>query len=79
MVKRHNVEAKTSWATAVKMGIESTNSIKAVQAAVKVSCSKTLGIEEKDRSIIMFNHPESTKTKIQLKERNTTLNLFIYS
>ena len=43
------------------LGLESTNSIKAVHAAVNVSCSKTLEIEEKDRSIIMFNHPESTK------------------
>ena len=62
IVKLHNAEAKSSWANAVKMGLESTNSIKAVQAAVKVSCTKTLEIEEKDRSIIMFNHPESTKT-----------------
>ena len=59
IVKLHNSEAKSSWANAVKMGLESTNSIK---AAVKVSCTKTLEIEEKDRSIIMFNHPESTKT-----------------
>ena len=44
------------------MGLESTNSIKAVQSAVKVSSTKTLEIEEKDRSIIMFNHPEITKT-----------------
>ena len=44
------------------MGLEATNSIKAVQAAVKVYCTKTLEIEEKDRSIIMFKHPESTKT-----------------
>ena len=48
IVKRHNAEAKTSWANAVKMGL-------------KISCTKTLEIEEKDRSI-MFNHPESTKT-----------------
>ena len=48
--------------------VESSNSIKAVQAAVKVSCTKTLEIEEKDRSIIMFNHPESTK-KISLKKK----------
>ena len=44
------------------MGLESPNSIKAVQAAVKASCTKTLEIDEKDRRIIMFNHPESTKT-----------------
>ena len=50
IVKLHNAEAKTSWANAVKMGLESTNSIKAVQAAVKVSCTKTLEIEEKDSS-----------------------------
>ena len=62
IVKQHNAEAKTSWANAVKMGLESTNSIKAVEAAVKGSCIKTLEIEEKDRSIIMFNHPESTKS-----------------
>ena len=50
IVQLHNAEAKTSWANAVKMGLESTNSIKAVQAAVKVSCSctNTLEIEEKD-------------------------------
>ena len=77
IVKQHNAEAKTSWANAVKMGLESTNSIKAVQAAVKVSCTKTLEIEEKDRSIIMFNHPESTKTNSV--ERKMTLNLFIGS
>ena len=41
--------------------LESTNSNKAVQTAVKVSCTKTLEIEEKDRSIIMFNHPEYQK------------------
>ena len=76
IVKRHNAEAKTSWANAVKMGLESTNSIKAVQTAVKVSFTKTHEIEEGDRSIIMFNHPESTK-QIQLKERKMTLNLFI--
>ena len=59
------------------MGLESTNSIKAVQAAVKVSCTKTLEIEEKDRGMIMFNHPESTKTNSV--ERKMTLNLFICS
>ena len=59
------------------MGLESTNSIKAVQPAVKVSCTKTLENEERDRSIIMFNHPESTKTN--LVERKMTLNLFIGS
>ena len=35
IVKLHNAEVK-SWANAVRMGLESTNSIKAVQAAVKV-------------------------------------------
>ena len=30
IVKLHNAEAKTSWANAVKMGLESTNSNKAV-------------------------------------------------
>ena len=59
IVKLHNAEAKSSWANAVKMGLESTNSIKTVQAVVKVSCTKTLEIEEKDRSIIMFKHRES--------------------
>ena len=44
------------------MDLESTNSIKAVQAAVTVSCTKTHEVEEKDRSIIMSNHPESTNT-----------------
>ena len=68
IVKPHNAEAKSSWANAVKMGLESTNSVKAVQDAIKVSCTKTPELEENDRSIIMFNHPESTK-QIQLKER----------
>ena len=36
IVKLHNAEAKSSWANAVKMGLESTNSIKTVQAVVKV-------------------------------------------
>ena len=36
IVKRHNAEAKTSWANAIKMGLKPTNSIKAVQAAVKL-------------------------------------------
>ena len=44
------------------MDLESTNSIKAVQVAVKVFCTKTLEIAENDRSIITFNHTESTKT-----------------
>ena len=45
------------------MGLESScHYIKAVQTAVNVSCTKTIEIEEKDRSIIMINHPESAKT-----------------
>ena len=49
-VKLHNAEAKTSWANAVKMGLESTNSIKAVQAAVTVNhpeSTKTNSVERK--------------------------------
>ena len=62
IVKTHNAEAKASWANAVKMGLESSQSIKAVQDAVKVLVSKNIEMGEKDRSIIMFHHPESTKT-----------------
>ena len=47
IVKLHNAEAKPSWANAVRMGLESTNSINALQAAVKLSCTKTLEIEKK--------------------------------
>ena len=68
LLKWHNAEAKTYWGNVVKMGLESTNYIKAVQAAVKVSCTITLEIKEKDRSIIMFNHPESTKNSVERKK-----------
>jgi len=61
VMKSHNSEAKVTWAQAVQLNIESSQSIKAVSDAVKVSSSKNIEIAEKDRSIIMFNHPESTK------------------
>jgi len=61
VIKSHNNEAKKSWANAVKMNLESSQSIKAVGDAVKVVSSKSIEIVEKDRSIMMFHHPESTK------------------
>ena len=61
-IQSHNTEAKVSWANTVKMGLESSQSIKAVRDEVKVAGSKNLELKEKDRSIVMFNHPESKKT-----------------
>ncbi len=61
IMKAQTKEAKSSWANIVAMGLESSQSIRAVQDAVKLSSQEHLKCEERVRSVVMFRIPESNK------------------
>lgn len=69
LIKVQNTEAKSSWANVVSMGLESSQSIKAVQEAVKISGKEHIECEEREKSILLFHVPESkSENSIQQKK-----------
>ena len=78
-INTHKAAAKMSWSNIVSMGLESSKAIVCVQDTIKASAKTQIEGLEKDRSIIMFRLPESTKENNadRKKEDNGYIEKFI--